>query len=335
MRLSALTRTPRVATVGDRDGGGRGGVVARVFVSHAGEDLAVAGEVHRWLVEDGHEAFLDQDLRDGLAVGEEWEQRLHERLRWADAVVCVLTSAYLTSVWCTAELTIAQTRGSRLLPVRAEPGVNHPLLKAVQRADAATDICMARAKLAEALRRLDAAGGAGWADDRPPFPGLRPFDTDQHRVFFGRTREIEQLATLLRSPAERAEGAVLVVVGPSGCGKSSLVRAGLLPAMAGEPGWATVPAILPGPHPVAALTRELAGTARRQGLGWSVADIRRRLDDGGLTELADELLLAGPEPRRTHLLVVVDQFEELLTQAGPVERARFVALVGPALAGQV
>src|SRR4051794_13716484 len=134
MRLSALTRTPRVATVGDRDGGGRGGVVARVFVSHAGEDAALAGEVHRWLVEDGHEVFLDRDLRDGLVVGEEWEQRLHERLRWADAVVCLLPSA----------------RGSRLLPVRAEPGVHHPLLKALQRADAATDLRGAREKLAEA-----------------------------------------------------------------------------------------------------------------------------------------------------------------------------------------
>src|SRR4051794_25135775 len=183
MRLSALTRTPRVATVGDRDGGGRGGVVARVFVSHAGEDAALAGEVHRWLVEDGHEVFLDQDLRDGLVVGEAWEQRLHERLRWADAVVCVLTSAYLASVWCTAELVTAQNRGSRLLPVRAEPGVSHPLLTAVQRADGATDMCVARAKLADALRRLDMEGGSGWPDDRSPFPGLRPFGSDLHRVF--------------------------------------------------------------------------------------------------------------------------------------------------------
>jgi hypothetical protein len=166
-----------------------------VFVSHAGQDLALAGEVHRWLVEDGHEVFLDQELRDGLVVGEQWEQRLHQRLRWADAVVCLLTSAYLASVWCTAELVTAQNRGSRLLPVRAEPGVDHPLLKAVQRADAATDIRVARAKLAEALRRLDEAGGSGWSDDRPPFPGLRPFDTDLHRMFFGRTREVEQLAT--------------------------------------------------------------------------------------------------------------------------------------------
>jgi hypothetical protein len=42
--------------------------VARVFVSHSSADVALAGEVHRWLVEDGHEIFLDQDLRDGLVV---------------------------------------------------------------------------------------------------------------------------------------------------------------------------------------------------------------------------------------------------------------------------
>ena len=73
--------------------------MARVFVSHSSADAALSGQVHEWLVADGHEVFLDRDLRDGIAVGEEWEQRLHERLRWADAVVCLLTSAYLASVW--------------------------------------------------------------------------------------------------------------------------------------------------------------------------------------------------------------------------------------------
>jgi hypothetical protein len=34
----------------------------------------------------------------------------------------------------------------------------------------------------KALHRIDAA----WPDDRSPFPGLRPFEVDQHRVFFGR-----------------------------------------------------------------------------------------------------------------------------------------------------
>jgi hypothetical protein len=64
-----------------------------VFVSHASEDAVLAGEVHRWLRDDAHEVFLDRDLRDGVAVGEEWEQRLHERLRWADAVVCIASGS--------------------------------------------------------------------------------------------------------------------------------------------------------------------------------------------------------------------------------------------------
>src|SRR5947208_11104040 len=118
---------------------GRGAAVARVFVSHAGDDLGRAEDVQAWLVADGHEVFLDRDLRGGIAVGEEWQQRLHERLRWADAVVCVVTSAYVASVWRTAEVSIALSRGSRLLPVLAERGVVHPLLKGVQYADLTRD----------------------------------------------------------------------------------------------------------------------------------------------------------------------------------------------------
>jgi hypothetical protein len=236
----------------------RGGAVARVFVSHASEDRALAGELHGWLDNEGHDVFLAEDLRDGIAVGEEWQQRLHERLRWADAVVCVVTSAYLASRWCTAEVAISWSRGSRLLPLRAEPGVADALLISVQYTDYTQDPGAARAALDEALRRVDAAGGRGWPDGRSPFPGLRPFDIDQHRVFFGRTDESGELAELLRSPAERTKGAALLVVGPSGCGKSSLVRAGLLPIMADEPGWWTLAPIVPGADPVAALVRELA-----------------------------------------------------------------------------
>ncbi|MGH3772251.1 MAG: TIR domain-containing protein [Pseudonocardiaceae bacterium] len=308
--------------------------MARVFVSHASEDAALAGEVHRWLIDDGHEVFLDQDPRDGIAVGEQREQRLHERLQWAQAVVCLVTSAYVTSLWCAAEVGAARTKGSRLLPVLAEPGVAYSLLTSLQLADLTRDPVAARAALAEALRRVDAAGATGWPDDRAPFPGLRPFEIDEHRVFFGRSGDVDKLAARLRSPSERAEGAALLVVGPSGCGKSSLVRAGLVPLMAREPGWWTLPPIVPGTHPVAALVRELAGAAREVGLEWTVAQVRSRLDEVGLAELADELLLEAPGDRR-RLLVVVDQFEELLTQAAPAQRARFAGLLGPALAGPV
>jgi len=310
--------------------------MARVFVSYASEDVGLAGGVTRWLVDGGHEVFLDRDARDGIAVGDRWEQRLYERLRWADAVVCVVTSAYVASVWCTAEVARAQAAGSRLLPVLAEAGVVHPLLGSVQHVDTTQDVDSARVRLCEALRRVDVGGGSGWPDGWSPFPGLRPFDTDEHRVFFGRRREVDQLATLLRSPAERAEGAVVLVVGPSGCGKSSLVRAGLVPVMVAEPGWWAVRAMVPGKDPVAALTRELAAAARQVGVDWTVADVRDRLEDpAGLAGLAADLLLAVPGGRHRHLLVVVDQFEELLTQSSPEGRARFAQLLHPALGGPV
>jgi ABC-type nitrate/sulfonate/bicarbonate transport system ATPase subunit len=53
---------------------------------------------------------------------------------------------------------------------------------------------------------------------------LRPFEAADRRVFFGRDRDVERLAALLRSPVQRADAAPVAVVGPSGCGKSSLVR---------------------------------------------------------------------------------------------------------------
>jgi WD40 repeat protein len=309
--------------------------MARVFISHAGRDTESAAEVQRWLVEDGHEVFLDRDPQDGIGLGDEWEQRLHERLRWSDAVVCVVTAAYLRSPWCAAEVGAARSRGSRMLPVVAEPGVVHPLLRPVQHTDMAHDPAAARQALTAALRRLDAVGGAGWPDGESPFPGLVAFGSALRHVFFGRSDEIGRFLELLRSPVERAEGGIHLVVGPSGCGKSSLVRAGLAPAVAEEPEWWTGPPFVPGTDPVGALARNLAIAARQVGLDWTIAHVRARLDESGLADPAAELLLAAPGGKARRLLVVVDQLEELLTQTAPSDRARFAELVHGALTGPV
>lgn len=305
--------------------------MARVFVSHAGEDTPVACEVCCWLVDDGHEVFLDRDVHDGIAAGDDWEPRLHERLRWADAVVCLMTGAYLRSVWCGGEVAVARSRGSLVLPVLLEPGAAHPLLDGVQRIDARRVTGDARAPLRAALNRLDVAGGLGWPDGLSPYPGLRPFTAGQRRAFFGRKDEVTQLTALLRSPAAQAEEAILLVVGPSGCGKSSLVRAGLQPAVADDPGWWTLTAMTPGAAPRSALASELVPAARLAGLSWSRGDVRQRIEDGGLADLVDDLLLAVPGRGRRRLLLVVDQFEELLTQSSATERARFADLLRPVL----
>ena len=84
---------------------------------------------------------------------------------------------------------------------------------------------------------IDAAGRAASASpDRRtpatrrcvcPFKGLASFDVADAPYFFGRERLVAELvARLVGAP-------LLGVVGPSGSGKSSVVRAGLLPALAG------------------------------------------------------------------------------------------------------
>jgi hypothetical protein len=54
--------------------------------------------------------------------------------------------------------------------------------------------------------------------------------------------------------------------------------------------------------------------------------------DSGLTRLSGELLLAAGARR---LLVVVDQFEEVLTQATTTARIRFARLLHPVVGGPV
>lgn len=105
----------------------------------------------QWLVDGGHEVFLDQDLRDGIALGEPWEQRPHERLRWANAVVCVITSVYRDLVWCAAEIGAAQSRDSQQLSLRAGPNAVHPLLTALQHFDYPADPPAARVAVLAAL----------------------------------------------------------------------------------------------------------------------------------------------------------------------------------------
>ena len=58
-----------------------------------------------------------------------------------------------------------------------------------------------------------------------PYPGLRPFETNEAHLFFGRDPQITELVPRLE------RNRFVAVVGVSGSGKSSLVRAGLIPAL--------------------------------------------------------------------------------------------------------
>lgn len=303
--------------------------MARVFLSHSGSDIDAARVVHGWLTTAGHSVFLDRDLDSGIVAGEEWERRLHERLRWADALVCLVTTAYVGSTWCAAELGAARSRGIRILPLAVEPGLRHPLISTLQHVDLSAG-APARRALEVALGRI---AGDGWEDGRSPFPGLRPFDAELRRAFFGRDGDVDDLLRRLRSPVLRADHAFLLLTGPSGSGKSSILRAGLIPAVAAEAEWVTLPAVLPGTDPVGALAVELARAGRGAGLPWTVGSVRSRLTTVGLAPVADELVVAATDGASRRLLVTVDQAEELVTLAPATERVAFAHLLANAVGG--
>ncbi len=152
-----------------------------------------------------------------------------------------------------------------------------------------------------------------------PFPGLRPFETDEEYLFFGREGQSEEILRRLR------RNRFLAVVGSSGSGKSSLVRAGLLPylyggflAKAGSH-W-RVAIFRPGSDPLGGLARALNDAAVLGAGGLSAEDAARnavllevtlRRSGLGLIEAVRLARLEGHE----NVLVVVDQFEELFRYA--------------------
>ncbi len=313
---------------------GWGVIVAHIFISYATPDRAIADEVSNWLRAAGHELFLDHDLRDGISPGEDWKQRLYRELRQVDAVIGVVTKSFVASKWCFAELGIADARGCRLIPLRAEAGVVHPLMQELQYVDYHADPQQARTRALQTVRLLDDGGGT-WREGDNPFPGLVPFTAVLSQVFFGRAAEAREVGNRLR--AMGGTGGMLAIVGPSGCGKSSLLNAAVAPLLGSDPAWLMVPTLVPGTDPLPELARTLAATAHRLELGWSANDVRGRLDAGtdGLRRVADDLLAARPGTQQRRLLVMIDQAEELFTRTTPAARQRFAQLLRDAVAGPV
>ena len=146
--------------------------------------------------------------------------------------------------------------------------------------------------------------------DECPYPGLRAFDWADSDWFFGREALVGRLVSRLE--ACLADHRPLAVVAPSGAGKSSLLRAGLLPALANGklPGSADWPRLLltPTADPLAALA-----SALHELTGAEEEHVLAAMADGGngtLASLIRERLVIPPGGR---LVLVVDQLEELFT----------------------
>ncbi len=138
-----------------------------------------------------------------------------------------------------------------------------------------------------------------------PYPGMVPFSAVDARFFYGRKKEINQLLQRLRYHRR------LFVIGPSGSGKSSLIFAGVLSKLPGSNYFRNqsflVRSMRPGSEPLVTLAQTL---------------------EGDLDEPAQAVnnLLAKAEPSSAqHLLLVIDQLEELFTQVERVKQSEFIS----------
>jgi len=153
-----------------------------------------------------------------------------------------------------------------------------------------------------------------------PYRGLAAFQEQDAANFYGREGFVEQLlVTLQRGPL------VAGVVGSSGSGKSSVVYAGLLPILRADEGWLVVdfrPGVNPFRSMAAALIPWLEPELNETD---SLVETRKLGDALDKEELSlQEVVARSLEklPDCDHVLLFVDQFEELYTLCTEVERQR-------------
>ncbi|WP_326599592.1 WD40 repeat domain-containing protein [Streptomyces sp. NBC_01803] len=158
-----------------------------------------------------------------------------------------------------------------------------------------------------------------WPRDRVPYPGLDAFAEDEAAVFFGREADTADLTRRLHEVAPRTTDRFIALVGASGSGKSSLVRAGIMPRLR-DRRWSVLPAFAPGSEPMRALATAIATAV---GDREPVDTILRRLQRAP-EALAEELARLRGGGRFQRMLLVIDQFEEVVTLAGERERGHFL-----------
>jgi WD40 repeat protein len=150
-----------------------------------------------------------------------------------------------------------------------------------------------------------------------PYLGLAAFTYAEREKYAGRERVVARAVELLTNPGEQRT--LLFITGASGSGKSSLAQAGLLPALERHYGSDNLHRAVfrPSQHPIDSLLDALQRQVR---LPIQTLE-RERLPQAFSTFLGQHI----PSPQV--LTLIIDQFEELFSQADHAQRDQLFALL--------
>jgi formylglycine-generating enzyme required for sulfatase activity len=309
-----------------------------VFLSYNRLDRRVVDKLAEALRERNLKVFKDDWY---LRPGDFWPTALENKLN-ASAAVTVAVSRNGLGGWQQREVAAALDRYTReekagrapppVIPVLLEEGSDRQAGLAfllqhtwVEGWDPRAADLIAGAVGGKAPTELYDAAHPDPRSRICPYRGLGYFREEDAGFYFGREPDVDKLTDAVdRYP-------LVAVVGPSGSGKSSLARAGLVPRLrrpAGERVW-QVATLVPGGDPFLALARALLTLREPERyLTWSKGEIddecdrlRNHLARDGAAHLSHVIgQIREEEPGTTHLLLLVDQWEELYTYR-PTEAA--------------
>lgn len=309
--------------------------MSSIFLSHSSHDKTVAQQVKARLTQWGYHVFLDFHETDGIPAGRDWKKELYANLRQCRAVIILCSHASLSSRWCFAEITHADALGKRVVPLKIDEAQIDPIITSVQVIDATAGWEEAYRRLKDGLKDLFA-----WDSTRPPYPGLPAFQEQDAAVFFGRDKEIRDGQALLNRLQQFGGPRLTLMLGASGSGKSSLMRAGLLPRLKRDQQWVVIEPFRPLKAPFDELATVMsqrsaqlpqAGKLARSDMAsirdrirWEEHDSKHSVD--AFLELLKEMREAA-EAREATVLLMIDQYEELLNLGANEEGNRFLAFL--------
>lgn len=293
--------------------------MSRLFISHSSQNDDWAIALKDWLIREGwsrpDDIFLDLDPDRGIAAGERWAHALEDAATRCEAVLFLVSEAWLTSKWCIDEYQLANKLNKKLFALLIEEAIRldrlpgglngqwqivhlqglpaERFLTVHPRTQHQSPVQLGEAGLRSLKRGLEKAGlgpetfelqkdSGGPFGYRAPYRGLEALEAEDAAVFFGRGADIVRGIDVLRGLAASKPPRLLVILGASGAGKSSFVRAGLWPRLNRDDGqWIPLKVIRAGRGGALeggeGLLAALEDVHRRFALRVSRAELRQRL----------------------------------------------------------